>query len=504
VSPLSRRDLLRAGGLGAAGLAGAGALVYATSDEDPEIDPGREMPPNVVVIVIDNLRADHVGAYGSKRVKTPSLDALARESLRFTRSRPEAFPTVAARRAILTGRRSFPFRDWKLDPDLPAGPSWSALPRRHPTFLDLLGRAGYATAYVSDNPWILSRPFDRFRRRLDFAEKIPGQVPTRRPPRRRVSDAELRRYVPPAQLGTAVEARTRQYLRANAANRSEDDYGAARVFSAASEYLARASTRLQPFALVVDAFTPHEPFDPPPSFIELYGDRDFDGPDPIQAFGPPIGKVDELGPRGRGLLQRVRDLYAAEVTFTDRWVGNFLDELDRRRLADDTVVVMLSDHGVLLGERGFVGKTGSQAHREVIDVPWMIRHPERRGAGATSDFFASTHDVAPTVLAAAGLTPPGTMDGEDLGAMIDGAQAPDRPAFTASYDDSVVAGDGRWLMLADNQGVEKRLYDTRRDPGEQRDVASARPRVVDRLWEAVLDDAGGTLPRFGPDGVLFG
>ena len=62
--------------------------------------------------------------------------------------------------------------------------------------------------------------------------------------------------------------------------------------------------------------------------------------------------------------------------------------------------------------------------------------------------------------------------------------------FTASYDDDVVAGDGRWLLLADNLGIEKRLYDTRRDPGEQVDVASRRPGAVRRLWDAVLDDAG--------------
>ena len=504
MSPLSRRDLLRAGGVGAAGLAGAGALVYATSDDDPAVVGRREIPPNVVVIVIDNLRADHVGAYGSKRVKTPSIDALARESVRFTHSRPEAFPTVAARRAILTGRRSFPFRDWKLDPDLPAGPSWSALPRRRQTFLALLGEAGYSTAYVSDNPWILARPFDLLRRRLDFAEGVPGQVPARHGQRRRVSDAEVRRYVPLAQRGTLVEERTREYLAANEADRVEDDYGAARVFRSAAEYLERAGRRLQPFALVVDAFSPHEPFDPPPSFIEMYGDPDYNGADPIQAFAPPIGKVEELGPQGIGLLRRVQDLYAAEVSFTDRWVGNFLGELDRLKLADETMVVLLSDHGVLLGEHGFVGKTGSQSYREVIDVPWMLRHPERMGAGTTSDFFASTHDVAPTALAAAGLTPPGAMDGEDLGVVAHGLRPPERPVFTASYDDHVVAGDGRWLLLADNLGMQKRLYDTRRDPGEQVDVASRRPKAVDRLWNAVLEDAGGTLPRFGPTGVISG
>ena len=98
MSPLSRRDLLRAGGAGAAGLA-AGAAGYALLESEAEQDEkeAAEEPRNVVVVVIDNLRADHVGAYGSRRVRTPSLDALAKEGLRFTAARPEAFPTVAAR-----------------------------------------------------------------------------------------------------------------------------------------------------------------------------------------------------------------------------------------------------------------------------------------------------------------------------------------------------------------------------------------------------------------------
>ena len=88
--------------------------------------------------------------------------------------------------------------------------------------------------------------------------------------------------------------------------------------------------------------------------------------------------------------------------------------------------------------------------------------------------------------------------------VADGREPPQRPIFTASYDDDVVAGDGRWLLLADNLGAEQRLYDTMKDPGEEVDVASRRPAAARRLWNAVVDDAGGTLPRFGPTGVLTG
>ncbi len=503
MSPLSRRDLLRAGGAGAAGLA-AGAAGYALLESEAEQDEkeAAEEPRNVVVVVIDNLRADHVGAYGSRRVRTPSLDALAKEGLRFTAARPEAFPTVAARRAILTGRRSFPFRDWRANPDLPQTPSWSAIAANQPTFLQILGEAGYTTGYVTDNPWILSRPYDRFRRTVDVVETIPGQVPARGKPTRRVSDEELRKNLLPAQRGTPVENRVREFLAVTPPDRREDEYPAARVFAQASQWLRRAPAE-KPFALVVDAYAPHEPFDPPPSFVGMYGETKADGPEPVQPFAPPIGTLEGAGITDP-VLQRIRDLYAAEVSCTDRWLGNFLDELARSELGDDTHVVLLSDHGMLLGEHGFVGKRGAEAYREITDVPFIIRHADGTGAGKTSGYFASTHDVAPTVLSMLGLTPPGRMTGEDLSVTLAGREPPPRPFFTAGYDNAVLAGDDRYLLLADNQGDVRRLYDAESDPRQRKDVSGQKPQVTARLWEGLVDDAGGTMPRFDETGAISG
>ena len=91
MSPLRRRDLLR-GGAGAAGLAALGAGGYLLAEgSDGEREAASDGPPNLLVVLIDNLRTDHVGAYGGDRARTPEMDALARQSLRFTRARPEAF-----------------------------------------------------------------------------------------------------------------------------------------------------------------------------------------------------------------------------------------------------------------------------------------------------------------------------------------------------------------------------------------------------------------------------
>jgi arylsulfatase A-like enzyme len=491
--------------MGAAGAAVLGLGGCFGGDED-DLGPERSRSParragklNVVVIVVDNLRADHVGAYGSRDVRTPSMDALAGEGLRFTQARPEAFPTVPARRAILTGRRSFPFADWEATPDLPQQPGWSPMARGRPTFLQTLGSAGYRTGYVTDNPWILSPPYRSFRPTVDGFRAVPGQVPAFPAPQGRVPDALLRRNVLPSQRGTAIEGRTSQYLAANLGRRGEDDHSTAKVFRGASRWLERA-TGDAPFALVIDAFGPHEPFDPPPRYLGLYGEVDDGRPHPINPFPPPIGDVAKLRLTD-GQLERVRQLYAGEVTFADAWIGNFLDDLDRAGHAEDTLVMLLSDHGVLLGEHGFLGKSGSQAYREVIDVPYLMRSPVGKGGSSTSDFFASTHDVAPTVLAALGVEPAAELDGEDLTAVVAGSGG-ERPTFTASYDDQVVAGDGSWLLISNNQGGERRLYEESADPRQRDDVAADNEDVADRLWGSVQDAAGGELPKFGKTGVI--
>ena len=476
---LTRRRLLELGG-GAAGLAMAGA------------DPTRALgapaaATNVVVIVLDNVRADYLR---SKRIRTPNLDRLASESLRFSRYRPEVFPTIPARRSIMTGRRIYPFRGWRPVRGLPGEPGWEPIARNVPVFTDLLGRAGYRTGYVTDNPHILGPAYDGFMRRFDRAVPIKGQVPLRGKPSGKVTPRQVRRHVIPALRKTFVRGRIGAYLAANAGRDDESDYLSARVFTAAGQFLEQAAVARKPFALVVDSFDPHEPWDPPEKYLRMYGSGRIDGVKAIQPFSPPGGEARTWG-LSPGDLRRVRNLYAAEVTMVDAWLGRFLDRLDALGLAKSTAIVLCSDHGVLLGERGQVGKHSSQMHREVTEVPLMIRHPRGRRAGTTSGYFASTHDIAPTVLALLGQKVPRGMDGVDLSVIFRGGRPPRRGHQTASYGRYVSATDGRWLLIADNQGREKKLYDTRRDRGERRDVAAGHPAVVRRLWGHVIRDAGG-------------
>ena len=105
--------------------------------------------------------------------------------------------------------------------------------------------------------------------------------------------------------------------------------------------------------------------------------------------------------------------------------------------------------------------------------------------------------MGPTVLGALGYDRPGWMNGADLSPLFDGKQPPRRRWRTAAYNDHVNVRDGRWLLIADNQGRSKKLYDTKADPGERRNVAARHPDQVRRLWGYIKRDAGNRpLPKF--------
>jgi arylsulfatase A-like enzyme len=491
-SGLTRRELLRAGTAGAAGVAVLGAAGCDLFGDEDGGTAGAQGPerPNILVVMIDSFRTDHVGAYGGRRAFTANLNALARESLVFTHAVPEAMPTIPARRAMMTGRRSFPFRGWHPVPGLPPQPGWSPIPRSQVTWTELLRRRGYVTGYVTDNPHILARPYDRFRAIFDAARTVKGQVPFRGTPRGHMSRAAYLRYVPP-ELRDTDSGRLKTFLEANKGMRGEDNHLTARVFNTGVAFLQTVSQR-QPFALVVDSFNPHEPWDPPPKYTALYTDIGRKDVKPIQPFNSPGGKVSDMSRRTH---RRAKGLYAGELSFVDTWLGNLLDTLDALGMAENTWVIVLGDHGVLLGEHGWMGKPRSLAHREVYRVPYMIRHPGGRRAGARSGYYASTHDVATTALSAAGIRPGRAMHGADLTAFFEGRRPRSRPHFTSAFNEYIIVGDGRWVMISDNQLQEPRLYDKRRDPRELHDVASAHPAVVRRLYAKARRDAGGRFPR---------
>ncbi len=246
----------------------------------------------------------------------------------------------------------------------------------------------------------------------------------------------------------------------------------------------------QPFFLVVDNYDPHPPNDPPDEYVSLY-DEPYDG---LEPYSPAQGPSSYLTERQ---LKRIRALYSGEVTMMDRWLGSFLDKMDELKLFDSTLLLVISDHGVAFGEHGITGKPHYALWPEVTDIVFFIRHPDGKRAGEASDHYASTHDVAPTVLGFLGVEPPEVMEGQDLSALLKGEEPAPRPHFTLGYNNWAWARDENYVMFARNDGALAKLYDIQVDPEMRNDIAGERPGLVSSMFDDyVLKDAGGPLPRY--------
>ena len=380
---------------------------------------------NVILVILDSLRKDHIGVYGNDRIQTPNLDALAKESLRFTRAYPESLPTLCARRAIHTGMRAWPFRNFvKLPGETfqPAG--WQPIPEVQITVSETLFASGYTTAMFADTQ-PLFHPSMNFQRGFGVFEWLRGQERDRFRPKLGVPEEQIRQNTVPGNDKIMVD-KVRQYLANTRDRRTEEDWFAPRLFTRGMEYLEQAGEG-QPFFLVLDSFDPHEPWDPPEEYVSIYDDG-YDGRDPIV---PNYGPADWIGDEE---LERMKALYSGEVTMVDRWLGHFLDKMESTGRMDDTLLIVLADHGVAQGEHGYTGKPYRALWPELTDIPFFIRHPEGKGAGQTSDYFASTHDVAPTILDATGLAPPQNLDGQPLTLLLEGSEPQPRSHFTLGYD----------------------------------------------------------------------
>jgi arylsulfatase A-like enzyme len=464
----TRRRLLGAGS-GAAGLAALGPLANLADAAD---GGEREERPNVVLIVADRLRADAIKAYDDvfddRHTDTPNIDALADDALRFRYAVPESMPAIPMRRSLLTGMRSYPFRDWRAVPGVPAIPGWSKVYDFQPLLPELTAANGVETIYVSDNPLLTGPRFRSVRR--------TGPLPS----------------------SSDFVSTERSYFRSlrSAPQRQEPTQ---RVLRAGGELLSELRGDA-PFFLTLDAFDPAEAFELPRQFVTGAGPVTYDVD--TAEHHVYLDKVEV--PTTDGLVDTVRERYAAEVRAVDKALGRFLDQLDDAGLADRTVVIFVGDGGVALGEQGVFGNPAGTWHRRVYQVPLLIRDPRGRWAGDESSWFVSTHDIPPTILSYLGITAPGKMSGEDLTTLFDDDDLPGRPYFTTAIDSHVVVGDRNWLLVGRTDEDRWRVYEAEDEdePDEIRAETVRSPAVLAELKRYALATAGGTLPDFGDDAAI--
>lgn len=433
-------------------------------------------PLNLILVCFDTLRRD---ALASDLCATPNLDAFAQDAVVFTNAWAEGLPTLPFRRALYTGIRSFPWREWVDDRgSQPNMPGWHAIPPAHTTLAERLYWHGYATGLISDL-WHQFKPTMNFHRGFVSWDFIRGQEQDTQhlaaesleaPP------AGERRLGPPGYL-----YQTRERHR-------DEDYFVARVMDAAADWVA-ANRANRPYFLCVESFTPHEFWDPPARFADRYHGPHRDGDHIVpQTLNPAPGRP-EPDPESIG---RTRALYQGYCTFADERFGRFLERVRAVGALEDTVVCVLSDHGTELWDQGRFGKDAARLHRFNTQINLLIHHPEVAGQH-TADAFVQNQDIAPTLLGLLGI-PHSGMDGQDVWPWTRAATAP--AAVVTAWGPWASVRARRWNLIVHTQDLTQppRLFDLETDPGERVNVAGQHADVVVQLLPHLEALLGGPLP----------
>jgi len=392
-------------------------------------DAGDELRagPNLLLVTLDTLRADHIGAYGYDAIETPNLDRLAREGVRFDQVATTVPTTLPAHSSILTGQ--LPMRHgvrnngtFRLEDDAV-------------TLAEVLRDSGYATAgfiaaFVLDARFGTAQGFDSY---TDFG----------------------------AQAAEVVETPFLKIQR--------------RANEVVDEAVAWLGGQQEPFFAWVHLYDPHTPYDAPEPFGSRYADRPYDG----------------------------------EIAYTDAALGNLIAGLEAAGHADNTLVVVLADHGEGLGDHGEEWHTYF-VYDATVRVPLMFWAPGRLPAGLVVNGESSVIDVLSTSLALLGIDDPAAeqRDGIDLRRLMAAPDAAGRASYAESLVPMLNFGWSELRALRDSgwkyiEAPRAELYDLANDPGETRNLLEQEPGRAEamrsQLRRAIGDDdpsafASGALP----------
>lgn len=440
-----RRGADRGGTLGALLLCAAAASAGCGREAPP---PAR---PNVLLISIDTLRADHLSCYGYERETSPRIDRLAREGVLLEDCSSSSSWTLPAHLTMLTGLAvsAHGVCDDRLFTR--AGEDGRALPvELHGAFLpELLRGAGYRTGGFYT--WKYLEPVFGFGPGFEVYERL-GHTFYSYPPVAR----EFERL----RAANDVEG-LKELARAHPALFDADRPSSPETVDRALAWIdeVRRDTPHAPFFCFVHLFDVHDPYRPPPPFDRRFTEPGYDGP--IDGRNVSSARSDVTpGMSARDLAQLVA-LYDGEIAWVDSELGRLFDALAERGLAEDTLIVLTSDHGEEFFEHG--AKTHRNAlYKESVHVPWILAWPRglpraKRIAGAVG-----LVDLTPTVAGLCGLGPPPGASGRDLSGVLRG-QAPNAPAVYASE-----------LLRFDEGAVPRRLVGL--NASEELAIFSARGR----------------------------
>lgn len=401
--------------------------------------PG-DRPPNIIVYMVDTLRAREIGVYGADITKTPSIDAFAAESMLFERAASPAPSTRASIASFLTGvSPAVHGVESGLHGLLAGTEALQRLP-------EILKNAGYRTAALVANPNI--DPAFGFQRGFDVYERLYRLPEIQRPP----SSLDLI-YTAPAMVDEI-----RQFLENLPAE--------------------------QPFFLFVLTIDPHGPYTPPPPYDAMYDQRGAGGEPGMMNNLLELDRQLEAGQPAD--LDIPLALYRGEISYGDLAFGEFMSWMKTNDWHKDTVVVFTADHGEAFGEHGNRGH-GKTIYQETIHIPLIIRYPKYFAGGHRNPANVDLIDLSATLVTLAGQNAPAYWTGRDLRDAI-----PDGAVFAMSHQPGYASTSvirGNYTFIENELDDSSELFDLSADPGEQEPLDATR-------HQATMDEMRKKLAHF--------
>jgi arylsulfatase A-like enzyme len=351
-----------------------------------------------MLIVLDATRVDHCSCYGASQPLTPALDQLAENGLRFEHAYANAPWTLPAMSSILTG----------LYPTQMGIEATRVLDPSHQTLATLLSAHGYSTFAISKNSWFstefgLPHGFDVFHKLWQLLQTETD-----------LTEVNLAQAFPAEQnlLISAAKGAMRGNVLKNAVNLAsrrvkmlnDSDYGARRTLGPVKKWI---SARQGPWFALVHYLEAHLEYKPPVEWARRFSEnwpltQKLLAADQLRLCYRHITGVERLSPEE---LQAWRQLYAAEVAYQDHAMGQLLDWLNEAGHLDNTLIIVVADHGESMDEHGLLAHLYS-LHDPLIHVPLVMHGPDI-ARGQTIGGLVETRDIFGTVLAAAGVPLPG-------------------------------------------------------------------------------------------------
>ncbi|MAG92578.1 MAG: N-acetylgalactosamine-6-sulfatase [Planctomycetaceae bacterium] len=455
-------------------------------------------PPNVVFIMADDLGYSELGSYGQKKIRTPNIDRLASQGMRFTRNYSGNAVCAPSRCVLMTGRH--PGHAW-VRSNLAVKPEGQTpIPDSDVTVAELFQQAGYATGAFGK--WGLGPPssqgdplhqgFDRF-----FGYNCQSHAHSYYPSYLWSDKQRIPLNNNPPVPGHASLKKGADPSDPASFNIFKgQDYAPDRINQQALAFLRANKDR--PFFLYYPTVIPHVALHVPDEELKPYLALGWN--DPPFTRGKGYGYTPHFTPRAA---------YAAMITRMDRYIGRVLEELKKLGLDENTIVVFTSDNGTthlkeevdydffqsvkpLRGLKGSLYEGG-------VRVPLIVRWPGRVKAGSTSDFVTGFEDWLPTLVDLAGVNAkvPAEVDGVSLKETLLGNKQAERPFLYRefpSYGGQQAVWMGRWKGIRQNMAKRNNakplnieLYDLHADASESRDVAAERPEVVAQIRKLMAE-----------------